>query len=274
MTPRALPLTVLALAFSTVWASAQTLPGTQPLEANPDFSATMVAGIDKMALRLIEESKATRKPTRDKLKAAIGLVDERMPIKALEFIGDTESPALLMETDLCRVFRVRWPVFHNVHGEGLYIQPKSKPHARVVYMPDASSTPEKLVDEFLLTTGCEIVIPALVSRESTCSTNDKFNVKTNLAHREWIYRQSYELGRHTSLVMKCRRRSPWWTGSKHSRTRCRCSWQALVKVGCWRCMLQRSMSASTASTPPVTSHRVKVCGRSRSIAMSSVSCAI
>ncbi|GEP44304.1 alpha/beta hydrolase family protein [Brevifollis gellanilyticus] len=196
MTPRALPLTVLALAFSTVWASAQTLPGTQPLEANPDFSATMVAGIDKMALRLIEDSKSTRKPTREKLKAAIGLVDERVPIKALEFIGDTESPALLMETDLCRVFRVRWPVLDNVHGEGLYIQPKSKPHARVIYMPDASGTPEKLVDEFLLTTGCEIVIPALVSRESTYSTNDKFNVKTNLAHREWIYRQSYELGRH------------------------------------------------------------------------------
>ncbi|MES2597650.1 MAG: alpha/beta hydrolase family protein [Verrucomicrobiota bacterium] len=196
MIPRALPLMVLALAFSTVWTSAQTLPGTQPLEANPDFSATMVAGIDKMALRLIEESKSSRKPTRDKLKAAIGLVDERVPIKALEFIGDTESPALLMETDLCRVFRVRWPVFNNVHGEGLYIQPKSKPHARVIYMPDASSTPEKLVDEFLLTTGCEIVIPALLSRESTYSTNDKFNVKTNLAHREWIYRQSYELGRH------------------------------------------------------------------------------
>jgi len=194
MTLPALTLTVLA--FSSVWAAAQTLPGTQPLEPNPDFSATMVAGIDQMALRLIEQSKASRKPTRDKLKAAIGIVDARVPMKSLELVGDTAAPALLMETDLCRVFRVRWPVFANVHGEGLYIQPKAKPYARVIYLPDADGTPEKLVDKWLLTTGCEVVIPALVSRDSEFSTNEKFNVKTNIPHREWVYRQSYELGRH------------------------------------------------------------------------------
>jgi cephalosporin-C deacetylase-like acetyl esterase len=180
----------------TTLAKSQILPGTRPLEPNPDFSATMVAGIDRMALRLIEQSNVGRKPTREKLKAAIGIVDERMPMTALEFVGSTSAPALLLENEHCRVFRVRWPVFDGVHGEGIYVQPKSKPHARVVYLPDASSTPEKLVDEFLLTTGCEVVIPALVSRDSEFSTNDKFRVKTNVTHREWIYRQSYELGRH------------------------------------------------------------------------------
>ena len=187
--------TLLALIF-TASLQAQILPGTKPLEPNPDFSATMVAGVDKFALRLIEQSKGTRKPTREKLKAAIGIMDERLPVAALEFVGDTASPALLLETELCRVFRVRWPVFDGVHGEGIYVQPKSKPHARVIYMPDAGGTPEKLVDEFLITTGCEIVIPTLVSRDSEFSTNDKFGVKTNIPHREWIYRQSYELGRH------------------------------------------------------------------------------
>lgn len=172
------------------------LPDTKPLEPNPDFSASMVAGIDKFVLRLIEQSKDTRKPTREKLKAILGVVDERLPIKALELVGDTTAPALLMETELCRVFRVRWPVLDGVHGEGIYVQPKSKPHARVIYLPDADGTPEKLVDEFLLTTGCEIVIPTLVSRDAEFSTNDKFGVKTNIPHREWIYRQSYELGRH------------------------------------------------------------------------------
>lgn len=177
-------------------AQSQTLPGTQPLAPNPDFSATMVAGIDKMALRLIEQSKATRKPTREKLKAAIGIVDERVPFTALELVSDTATPALLMETPMCRVFRVRWPVFDGVHGEGIYILPKDTPTARVIYIPDASGTPEKLVDEFLLTTGVEVVIPTLISRDSEFSTNDKFGVKTNCSHREWIYRQSYELGRH------------------------------------------------------------------------------
>jgi cephalosporin-C deacetylase-like acetyl esterase len=111
-------------------------------------------------------------------------------------LGNTTSPALLHETDACRVFRVRWPVFDGVHGEGLYLQPKSKPTARVIYLPDASGTPEKLVDDFLLGSGAEVVIPALISRDSEFSTNEKFGVKTNCSHREWIYRQSYELGRH------------------------------------------------------------------------------
>ncbi|MCB1279428.1 alpha/beta hydrolase family protein [Prosthecobacter sp.] len=187
---------ILLSVIATTLAHAQILPGTKSLEPNPDFSATMVAGIDKMALRLIEQSKATRKPTREKLKAALGIVDERVPFTDIEVISSTAAPALLMETPMCRVFRVRWPVFDGVHGEGIYILPKDKAHARVIYMPDASSNPEKLVDEWLLTTGCEVVIPTLISRDSEFSTNDKYGVKTNCSHREWIYRQSYELGRH------------------------------------------------------------------------------
>ncbi len=176
---------------------AQVLPGTQPLEANPDFSATMVAGIDKMALRLIEQSKTGRKPTREKLKSIIGAVDERLPITALELVGDTSNPALLAETDTARILRVRWPVFDGVHGEGILIQPKDKPVARVIYIPDADTDPEELANDAMLAySGCEIVIPALISRSSEFSTNDKFGVKTNVPHREWIYRQSYELGRH------------------------------------------------------------------------------
>ena len=172
------------------------LPGTQLLAPNIDFSATMVAGIDKMALRLIEQSKTGRKPTMEKLKAAIGMVDGRVGFSALDLVGDTSTPALLDESETCRVFRVRWPVFDGVHGEGLYVQPKGKPTARVIYLPDAASTPEKLVDALLLSIGAEVIIPALISRDSEFSTNDKFGVKTNCSHREWIYRQSYELGRH------------------------------------------------------------------------------
>ncbi len=188
------PLLTLLVATSL---QAQVLPGTQPLEPNPNFSATMVAGIDKMALRLIEQSKTGRKPTREKLKAILGVVDERLPITALELVGDTSNPALLAETDTARILRVRWPVFDGVHGEGILIQPKDKPVARVIYIPDADTDPEKLANDAMLAySGCEIIIPALISRSSEFSTNDKFGVKTNVPHREWIYRQSYELGRH------------------------------------------------------------------------------
>jgi cephalosporin-C deacetylase-like acetyl esterase len=92
---------------------------------------------------------------------------------------------------------VRWPVFEGVHGEGILIQPKEKAIARVIYIPDADTIPEKLANDAMLAySGCEIVIPALISRDSDFSTNDKFGVKTNIPHREWIYRQSFELGRH------------------------------------------------------------------------------
>jgi len=176
---------------------AQILPGTQPLEPNADFSATMVAGIDKMALRLIEQSKKGRKPTREGLTAILGVVDERLPISALELVGDTSTPALLAETATARILRVRWPVFDGVHGEGILIQPKDPPVARVIYIPDADTEPEKLANDAMLAySGCEIIIPALICRGSEFSTNDKFGVKTNVPHREWIYRQSYELGRH------------------------------------------------------------------------------
>lgn len=175
---------------------AQSLPDTQPLAPNSNFSAAMVAGIDKMALRLIGESKASRLPTREKLKAALGMVDERLPVKALELVGDTASPALLHETAQCRVFRVRWPVFDGVHGEGIYILPKGKPHARLIVLPDADEAPEKVVDSRWLGAGCEVVIPALVTRGTRFSTSDRLGILTNVPHREWVYRQGYSLGRH------------------------------------------------------------------------------
>jgi cephalosporin-C deacetylase-like acetyl esterase len=188
-----LTLITLLLRFSAL---AQSLPGTQPLPPNPDFSASMVTGIDKMALRLIEHSTTTRQPTREKLRAALGMVDERLPLTALEFVGDTASPALLHETAQGRVFRVRWPVFDGVHGEGIFIQPKTKPHARIVLLPDADQAPETLVEPRWLASGCEVVIPALLTRGTRFSKTDHLGIPTNVPHREWVYRQSYLLGRH------------------------------------------------------------------------------
>jgi dienelactone hydrolase len=184
---------VLVLPLS---ARAQSLPGTQPLAADPDFSATMLRGLHAMADRLTERSKENRRPTREKLAAALGIVDPRLPVKALELVGDTTAPALMMETERCRVFRGRWPVFDGVWGEGIFIQPQGKPHARLVLLPDADEPPESLVDARVLAAGCEVVIPALVSRGTRFSTADALRIRTNVPHREWIYRQSYQLGRH------------------------------------------------------------------------------
>lgn len=181
------------------------LPGTAALEPNPDFSATMVAGIDRFLLRETERVKAARvalwpgdpRAHREKLKTILGAVDERLPCRDFELIGTLATPALLAETETARVLRVRWPVLPGIHGEGLLVQPKTAALARVIYLPDADTEPEKLANDAMLAySGCEILIPGLLSRASTHSTNPRFNVRTNVPHREWIYRQSYELGRH------------------------------------------------------------------------------
>ena len=184
-------------------ASPPQIAGTQPLEPNADFSATMVAGVDKYLLRKIEESKATRHPDRERLRTILGAIDPRLPIKPLELVGDTQDSALLAENEKGRIYRVRWPVFEGVYGEGILVQPKGPPQARVVYLPDADTLPEFMAgiqkghpDPSLINSGCEIVIPTLINRSDEFSGVERFGVKTNVPHREWIYRQSFVLGRH------------------------------------------------------------------------------
>jgi hypothetical protein len=91
-----IPAAVLLAAAAMLHAAEPpTLPGTQRLAPHPDLSAAMVAGIDTLALERIERSPAGRRPTREKLAAALGMVDRRLPVAALEFVGDTATPALV-----------------------------------------------------------------------------------------------------------------------------------------------------------------------------------
>ncbi len=197
-------LAVLALCFQVCGQEGASLKGTSPLEPEADFSGLMVAGIDRFLLKEIEKAKAGRSALwpgdmeahREKLGQIIGAVDPREAVKALELVSDTETSALIHETETAKVLRVRWPVLPGVHGEGLLIQPKGKALASIVYLPDADTPPEKLVDEMLLTSGCEVIIPTLIDRETEFSGNERFGIQTNIPHREWIYRQAFELGRH------------------------------------------------------------------------------
>ena len=44
--------------------------------------------------------------------------------------------------------------------------------------------------------GCEVLVPTLISRGHEFSRNDEIGRSTNLSHREFIYRQAFEMGRH------------------------------------------------------------------------------
>ncbi|TMP98686.1 MAG: hypothetical protein E6L09_11285 [Verrucomicrobia bacterium] len=202
------------------------LPGTEPLTWEGDLSARMVEGIDRFLMREIERSVRQREakwhrdfssrdayeksiqPNREYLHKAIGAVDPRLRVNALAYIGSTGALPVVTETDLYRVYSVRWPVFEDVSGEGLFLQPKGEVVARVVALPDADQTPEMLVglapgiapgSQFarrLAENGCQVIVPVLIDRDDTWSGNSRLRRFTNQPHREWVYRQAYEMGRH------------------------------------------------------------------------------
>ena len=214
----------LALLFVLSWplaAAAQTsLPGTQPLRVEGDLAAKMVDGIHVFLDRKTQEMQKERDDlweradriqfitqSRQRFRKIIGAVDNRVPIKALELVGSTSSPAQIATGRGFKVLRVRWPVFEGVHGEGLLLQPDGPPAARIVAVPDADWTPEMLVGlalgvpppaQFarrLAESGCQVVIPTLIDRSSTWSGIPGIRM-TNQPHREFLYRMAFEVGRH------------------------------------------------------------------------------
>lgn len=206
--------------------TSEPLAGTKQLTMEGDLSAQMVAGISKFLDRELAASVAGRarywkpdfstratyyqsiQPNRDRLAQIIGAVDPRLPKVQLEYVATTTTPVKAADTDRFVAYTVRWPVFEGVYGEGLMLVPKGRVVARVVAIPDADQTPELISGiapglptelQFarrLVENGCQVIIPTLASRSDTFSGNARLNRFTNQPHREWIYRQAYELGRH------------------------------------------------------------------------------
>lgn len=202
------------------------LPGTAPLERRDEWSREMIAGISRFADRELArapDARATRwqrdpvspaayqrsvEPNRERLRRMIGAVDARQPAPVMALSASTLRPALVTATDHYEVVAVRWPVFGQVHGEGLLLQPKGTVRARVVVLPDADETPEAAIGlapgvapdaqlaRRLAENGVQVLVPVLLSRSDEGSGNAALNRFTNQTHREWIYRQAYEMGRH------------------------------------------------------------------------------
>ncbi len=206
--------------------SAEPLAGTKQLTMEGDLSEQMVAGISKFFDRELVSSVEGRarfwkpdfstratynqsvQPNRERFARIIGAVDPRLPKVNLEYVATSTSPAKVADTDRFVAYAVRWPVFDDMHGEGLLLVPKGRVFARVVAIPDADQTPETIAGlapglptelqyaRRLAENGCQVIIPTLASRSDTFSGSARLNRFTNQPHREWIYRQAYELGRH------------------------------------------------------------------------------
>ncbi len=206
----------------------QELQGTAPLTFEGDLAAQMVEDLDNYVTRAVEiaaENRATLwhrdyssheayadsvEPNRQRLRKQIGCIDARLPIESLSYVSTTNISAHLAKGENYMVSRVRWPVFDEVEGEGLLLEPMSNIPviAQVIALPDADWTPEMIAgvtDELppnaqfarrLAKAGCRVVIPLLINRDDTYSGNPKIGTFTNQPHREFIYRMAYQLGRH------------------------------------------------------------------------------
>jgi dienelactone hydrolase len=209
-----------------------TLPGTAPLTVRGDMAEQMVDGIHHLLLRRTKEAAGERprlwnrnygsaelyslsvSPNRERFRQIVGAVDRRLPASSPELVGSIATPPLVSTGDGYKVFAVRWSVlgsviadFGGLDAEGLLLQPETTPVARVVAVPDADWTPEMLVglapgvptiSQFArryAENGCQVLVPLIVNRDDTFSGIPGIGF-TNEPHREWLYRMSFEVGRH------------------------------------------------------------------------------
>jgi dienelactone hydrolase len=190
------------------------LPDTKPFDFQGDPAAAMVDAIHTYLQRETAastggglESRNDVAARRDEFRRIIGAVDARVAFTAPERIAPSGTSAEIARAKGYRVFAVRWPVFDDVEGEGLLLEPEDAPKARVVAIPDADWSPEMIaglapgVDpaaQFarrLAENGCQVLVPVLIDRGDTWSGIPGVGL-TNQPHREWIYRMAFEAGRH------------------------------------------------------------------------------
>ena len=222
-------LIISLLVFNLKLSGQQNFPfKASPLTEKVDLSAKMVEGVGKFLLRETERQKEHRAEAwqfdfssekgfdqsisaqRHLLSKRLGVVEERVQ-SHIEILTNSKAAGLKafkIELPKCTISAIHWQVLDGLSAEGILVQPKGKVTARVVMIPDADVTPEVLAGmqlsghvgfaaaQQLANNGIEVIIPTLISRDSKYSGNKSLDMSTTLPHREWLYRQAYEVGRH------------------------------------------------------------------------------
>lgn len=189
----------------------------KPLDWDGDIASRLVDAADVFLLKELDRSAERRdaawnpgpegrdallKKNRERLAHVLGVRDQRVPV-AVELVATTDRDSLVATGDDYKVHAVRWPVLDGITAEGLLLVPGGTPKADVVVLPDADQTPEMLAGlapgvpaesqfaRVLAENGCRVLVPTLVSRH-----REPRNGRAVLTHREYLYRPSFELGRH------------------------------------------------------------------------------
>jgi cephalosporin-C deacetylase-like acetyl esterase len=205
------------------------LPGTDPLTIERPLDEVMVEGLNRFCRRELAASRQQRATRwqrdfsrdqtgaasilahRERFRALIGAVDPRSTAdvsgrQRFELVSALGQSPVVARSSRVTVHAVRWPVFAGVTAEGLLLVPAAL-RAGVVALPDADWTPEMFCGlsgelpesvQFvrrLAEARCLVAIPLLISRTDEFSGSPHV-AYTNQPHREFIYRQAFEVGRH------------------------------------------------------------------------------
>ena len=222
-------LSLLVLAGSPIHASDLVLDQTAALTEARPLDEIMVDGLNRFCLRELAASRQQRTAQwsrdfsnpkdyaagiarrRGRFRQLIGVVDARSTVppaflQRFELVGTLDRSSIVAQAGGVTVHAVRWPVLDGVTAEGLLLVPATL-RAGVVALPDADWTPEMFCGvsdglpesvQFvrqLAAAGCLVAIPLLISRSDECSGSPRV-AYTNQTHREFIYRQAFEVGRH------------------------------------------------------------------------------
>lgn len=205
------------------------LPATERLTATQPLDQVMVEGLNAFCLRELADSPRLRSERwrndlgspvaleksltdhRNRFQRLIGAVDARLTSNpsethGFELITTLRQSSILAKNEFVTVHRVRWPVLEGVSAEGLLLVPQTI-RAAFIALPDADWTPETFcglqdglpetaqVIRRLAEAGCMVAVPVLLSRSDEFSGHSDVGW-TNQSHREFIYRQAFEVGRH------------------------------------------------------------------------------
>lgn len=229
-----LPCAMLVVGVLPGWlgsaaAADAVLPGTDPLLIERPLDEVMVEGLNHFCRRELAASRQQRAARweqefssdqagaegilrrRQRFRALIGAADPRAAAAAdgrqrFELVSALGQSPVVARSSRVTVHAVRWPVLEGVTAEGLLLVPAA-PRAGVVALPDADWTPEAFCGlsgelpesvqfaRSLAEAGCLVAVPTLISRSDEFSGSPHV-AYTNQPHREFIYRQAFEVGRH------------------------------------------------------------------------------
>ena len=216
-TPKTATL-IFAGLLSLQLTKAQPALDTKPLTLEGDIASQLVAGVDRFLLRELSASIARREqywsrdftshaayaksvePNRRRLAHIIGLRDERVAFDGLTLASTTVGASLVGQTDRITIRAVSWPAFGDVTATGLLLEPRGRDAlANIIALPDCNQLPEQISGlaeglppklqyaRRLAESGCRVVVPLLINRAEKMS---------KLSNREYLYRSSFEMGRH------------------------------------------------------------------------------